>query len=281
MGQLNRPGALLMPMAVLVLSLLIPACQGNTQHLPYNGTYGFNVVLENNPDAVDPTWNQVVDFLKSDRTDEMDYIEGDFMCGSFAQEVHNNAEKAGIRAAWVGIDLAGEPVGHAVNAFNTTDRGLVFTDSTGRTALERKMNLRDLEAEADGGSVSVTGDDRVAYVEKGRELGFISLSVNPSPDYAYYEKYRSKSRDFEAKVAGFNQKVEAYNAEVGEFNRWVGGKTFIVGSSEATRLAEWKGRLQMSLYLLKADAAGLDKEKAELGPVWEPMGTISSIDARW
>jgi len=37
----------------------------------------------------------------------------------------------------------------------------------------------------------------------------------------------------------------------------------------------------MSLYLLKEEAAGLDKKKAELGPVWEPMGTTSGIDARW
>ncbi len=278
---MSRPYALIVIAAALILALIIPACQGNTQQLPYNGTYGFNVVLENNPEAVDPSWDQVVAFLESDRTDEMDYIEGDFMCGSFAQDVHNNAEKAGIRAAWVGIDLAGQPVGHAVNAFNTTDRGLVFTDSTGRTALERRMELQKLESEADGDSVSVTGDDRVAYVEKGRELGFISLSVNPSPDYASYEKYRSKSRDFEAKVAGFNQKVEAYNAEVGEFNRWVHGRTFMVGSSEAGRVAEWKGRLQMSLYLLKEEAAGLDKDKAELGPVWEPMGIVSNIDLHW
>jgi hypothetical protein len=278
---MSRICALAALAAALISTFLIPACRSNTQQLPYNGTYGFNVVLENNPEAVNPTWDQVVAFLESDRTDEMDYVEGDFMCGSFAQEVHNNAEKAGIRTAWVGIDLAGQPVGHAVNAFNTTDRGLVFTDSTGRTALERKIKLQELEAEADGGKVSVTGDDRVAYVEKGRELGFISLSVNPSPDYASYEKYRARSRDFEAKVAGFNQKVEAYNAEVEEFNRWVRDRTFIIGSGEANRLAEWKGRLQMSLYLLKEEAAGLDTEKAGLGPVWEPMGTASNIDVRW
>ncbi len=278
---MSRICALVALLSVLISALFIAACQSNTQQLPYNGTCGFNVVLQNNSDAVDPTWNQVVDFLKSDLTDEMDYIEGDFMCGSFAQEVHNNAEKAGIRAAWVGVDLAGEPVGHAVNAFNTTDRGLVFTDSTGRTALESKLELQKPEAEADGGRVSVSGDDRVAYVENGRELGFISLSVNPSPDYAFYEKYRSKSRDFEVKVDGFNQKVEAYNAEVGEFNQWVQGRTFIVGSSEANRVAEWKGRLQMSLYLLKTEAANLDKEKAELGPIWEPMGTVTGIDVRW
>lgn len=276
---MNRPGVLFALMTALAL-LIVPACQGNTQQLPYNGTYGFRVVLENNPAAVDPTWDQVVAFLKADKTDEMEYVDEDFMCGAFAQDVHNNAEKAGIRAAWVGIDLAGQSIGHAVNAFNTTDRGLVFTDSTGQTAEEHLLELHKLEAEADGG-VSVTEGDRVAYVEKGRELGFISLSVNPSPDYAYYESYRLKSGEFEAKLAGFNKKVEAYNAEVGEFNRWVSGTTFIAGSSEARRAGEWKGQLQMSLYLLKTEEAGLDTEKADLGPIWEPMGIVSNIDVRW
>jgi len=277
---LNRPCVPALLATALILALVIPACQGNTQQLPYSGTYGFRVVLENNPDAVDPTWDQVVAFLKADRTDQMEYVEDDFMCGAFAQDVHNNAEKVGIRAAWVGVDLAGQPTGHAVNAFNTTDRGLVFTDSTGRTAEEHLLELHKLEAEANGG-VSVTEGDRVAYVEKGRELNFISLSVNPSPDYEYYEKYRIKCRDFEAKVTGFNKKVEAYNAEVEEFNRWVQDRTFIIGSSEANRVAEWKGRLQMSAYLLKSAEAGLDKEKADLGPIWEPMGIVLNIDVRW
>ncbi len=278
---MNRPGVLFVLLAALALPLIVPACQGNTQQLPYNGTYGFRVVLENNPASVDPTWDQVVAFLKADRTDEMEYVAEDFMCGAFAQDVHNNAEKAGIRAAWVGVDLAGRSIGHAVNAFNTTDRGLVFTDSTGQTAREREMALLKLEEAEDGGSVSIDVGDRVAYVEKGKELGFISFNVNPSPDYAYYESYRVKSGEFETKLAGFNKKVEAYNAEVGEFNRWVGGTTFIAGSSEARRVVEWKQQLQMSLYLLKSEEAGLDKEKAELGPIWEPMGTVSNMDIRW
>ncbi len=268
-------------LAVLTLSLFIPACQSNTRQLPYNGTYGFRVILENNPAAADPTWAQVVAFLKADKTDEMEYVAGDFMCGSFAQDVHNNAEKAGIRAAFVGVDLAGEQIGHAVNAFNTTDRGLVFTDSTGQTAREHEMALLKPEASGDGSSVAIPDGDRVAYVEKGRELGFISFSVNPSPDYAYYEGYRVKSSRFETKLAGYNKKVQAYNAEVDDFNRWVGGTTFIAGSSEAMRAVERKQQLQMSAYLLKSEEAGLDKEKAELGPIWESMGTVSNIDTRW
>ena len=267
--------------AVLAFALSIPACQGNTRQLPYNGTYGFRIVLENNPDAVDPTWDQVVAFLRADRTDEMEYVASDFMCGSFAQEVHNNAEKAGIRAAWVGIDLAGKQVGHAVNAFNTTDRGLVYTDSTGQTAQAYDIALLRPETEDGGGGETSTGGDRVAYVDQGKELGFISLDVNPSPDYAYYENYRVKGGEYEAKLTGYNDKVTAYNVEVQDFNRWVEGTTFISGSSEARRAQEWKKQLQMSLYMLKSEEAGLDSGKAALGPLWKTMGIVSNIDISW
>jgi len=278
---MSRPGAMVVLSVVLAFALSITACQGNTRQLPYNGTYGFRVVLENNPNAKDPTWDQVISFLKTDNTDEMEYVASDFMCGSFAQEVHNNAEKAGIRAAFVGIDLAEERIGHAVNGFNTTDRGLIFTDTTGQTALEYELAQLKLEASEDSSGGSDPGGDRMAYVQQGSELGFISLNVNPSPEYAYYENYSIKSREFEAKLTDFNKKVQAYNGDVQDFNRWVSGTTFISGSSEARRVGEWKQQLQMTLYLLKSEEAGLDREKAGLGSIWEPMGTVSGIDVRW
>ena len=278
---MSRQHVLLILSAALAFVLLLPSCQGATRQLPYNGTYGFRVILENNPDARDPTWDQVVAFLKADKTDELEYVADDFMCGAFAQDVHNNAEKAGIRAAWVGIDLAGESIGHAVNAFNTTDRGLVYTDSTGQTAQVYEMALLKPEASGDGSSVSPLDGDRVAYVKKGKELGFISLSVDPSPKYSYYENYSIKRREFKAKLTDFNKKVRAYNDEVQAFNRWIEDTNFMAGSSEARRAGEWKQQLQMSLYLLKSEEAGLDSEKEILGPIWKPMGTVSNTDVRW
>ena len=87
------------------------------------------IVLCDNPDATDVAWSALKDFLRDDKIDEMPYIEDVFMCADFAEMLHNNAEAAGIRAAWVGIDFYYGP-GHAINAFNTTDRGLVFIDVT-------------------------------------------------------------------------------------------------------------------------------------------------------
>jgi len=103
----------------------------NLQPPYYSKTYGEPVHLINNKDATDPTWQQLMSFLIADRTDQKEYSVFLFPCGAFAEEVHNNAEAAGIRTAWVGIDFEGEEIGHALNAFETTDKGLVYIDCTG------------------------------------------------------------------------------------------------------------------------------------------------------
>jgi hypothetical protein len=97
----------------------------------YVGADGHPIVLVNNPDAKNPTWEELKSFLAVDHTDNLSYVEGSFTCGDFAEVLHNNAEKAGIRTAWVAIDFSNGGVGHANNTFNTTDEGLVYIDDTG------------------------------------------------------------------------------------------------------------------------------------------------------
>jgi len=134
---------------------------------------GFFIVLVNNKDAVNPTYAQLVAFLQNDNTDQYPYrytarIVGSYygsaeshvdltrvknivdgveqpsapqVCADFAERLHNNAEKAGIRCAYVSLEMTGydDPLhlgipsnaGHACNAFETTDRGLVYIDATG------------------------------------------------------------------------------------------------------------------------------------------------------
>jgi hypothetical protein len=278
---MSRPGAFTVLLAAIVFALFIPACQGNARLIPYTGTHGFQVVLENNPEATDPSWDYLQAFLAEDKTDERDYVLGDFVCGSFAQDVHNNAEKAGIRAAWVAIDLANKPIGHAINAFNTTDRGMVFTDSTGDTTEANEAAILKPELEENGEALTGHTRDRIAYVVKGKELGFISLDIAQSPDYSYYEQYREKSREYTAQVSEYNARVKSYNDDVQAFNGWVNGKVFMVGSSEAGKAEQWKGNLQMSQYMLKTAKTETEKTGADLGPLWKPMGVVSDIDIRW
>jgi hypothetical protein len=53
------------------------------------------------------------------------------ICTDFAERLHNNAEMAGIRCAYVHVDLSNSNAGHACNAFETTDKGLIYIDCTG------------------------------------------------------------------------------------------------------------------------------------------------------
>lgn len=91
--------------------------------------------------ASNPTWAQLLDFVLKDETDKKAYVSGAYVCGDFARDVHNNAELSGIRAAYVVVELPSAY--HALNAFKTTDRGLVFIDCTGLEAWEPGPSNRD------------------------------------------------------------------------------------------------------------------------------------------
>lgn len=121
----------------------------------YVGADGQPIVLVNNPDAKDPTWAELKNFLVVDRTDYSSYVYGSFTCGDFAEVLHNNAEQAGIRAAWAAIDFSDGGIGHANNAFNTTDEGLVYIDDTGIQDTDQIRNsgcARDRRASVSIGS---------------------------------------------------------------------------------------------------------------------------------
>ena len=104
----------------------------------YDDTGDF-IVLINNRDAADPTYDQLVNFLKNDKTDQYPYIythltagtyygaaenhvdlkniqniidgstdpENPYICSDFAERLHNDAEIAGIRCGYVSLDMSG------------------------------------------------------------------------------------------------------------------------------------------------------------------------------
>ena len=94
------------------------------------GGDGHKIELSDNPEAKDPTWEELVAFLEADTTDEYIYTST-FMCGDYAEIVHNNAEAAGIRAGFAVVYLAEWNELHGINAFDTVDQGLVYIDCTG------------------------------------------------------------------------------------------------------------------------------------------------------
>ncbi len=105
-----------------------------------------DIVLIGNPNATNPTWAELMAFLSTDDTCKQTYIDPSFVCSNFTEMLYYHAEKAGIKAGYVNINFGSFSICaydfttgcnaciggfHACNAFNTTDRGLVFIDDTG------------------------------------------------------------------------------------------------------------------------------------------------------
>ncbi len=73
-----------------------------------------------------PTHSELRDFLAGDNTNQNQYIVGEYVCYDYVAEIVNNAEAAGIRAAYVRIRSA--DWAHALAAFETVDRGIIYIE---------------------------------------------------------------------------------------------------------------------------------------------------------
>ena len=150
--------------------------QGNTSPVYSNGAVlvgadGHVIALRNNPSAKNPSWAELKAFLLEDDTDGIEYVMGKFVCADFAERLHNNAEAAGIRAAYVLVDLGPcsyypRGSGHALNAFETTDRGLVYIDCTGVQS-GVKLNA-----------------DKIVDLEVGKD--YVPRSIFPEPGWPHF-----------------------------------------------------------------------------------------------
>lgn len=223
------------------------------------GPTGVAIELVNNELAVDVSWNDLVDFVALEDTDESPYIQDLRMCGSFAEALHNDAEAAGIRCAWVSIDIAGQEIGHAMNAFLTTDKGIAFVDCTGE----------DTSFVAPVATGAGTCDyDKVAYVEIGQEYGLVSLDRAESLAYPFYVEYSKGWVDYLADL-------EEFNALADEYNALVEGRTLIAGSAEQRKAQ----RLYDDLQRRRVD---LEMQQELLGPCrWESIGVVEHMELYW
>jgi hypothetical protein len=107
----------------------------HTSGIYETGADGHRITLVNYNNTTNPTYAELLAFIKADKTDEEVYNFESCLCSDYAEIVHNNAEKAGYKCAWVGVDFAGGDE-HALNAFNTTDKGMIFVDCTGADPYE-------------------------------------------------------------------------------------------------------------------------------------------------
>ena len=198
-----------------------------------------------------PTWSELRKFLKRDDTDTLPYIEGSFDCSGFAITLRDRAWRYGIRCAYVELGFA-KREGHALNAFETTDEGLIYVDDTGA--------------------------DQIAYIETGQPYGVILLDVvkfeyvactgRPSKFWGSLS-YTTHSRpfsydyylDYQRRYQFYLESVEAYNEAVDEYN---------------------KGSTKWSYSQLAAWRDNLEALEQDLGSgFYEPVGVVESIESYW
>jgi hypothetical protein len=232
------------------------------------GGNGKAIILTNNPKATDPTFDKLAAFIEADTTDAKDYVKAGsnaFVCSDFAEEVHNNAEAAGIRAAWVGLTFNGTDEGHALNAFETTDKGLIYIDCTNGKGSE----------ETEG---QVKSWDSVAYIETGSKYGVIPLDRVVSSGYSYYPLEYDYYAKYDTGWQDYRKQLKAYNDDVDRFNRETSGKVYTIGSSEARRITDW----QNTLLRQKEEVKNREKE---LGDYWYESEyssyTVKSVKVHW
>lgn len=178
------------------------------------------VSLHNNSSSDNPTYSSLLAFLANDDTDSYPYafISEGRLCGWYAERIHNNAELAGIRAAFVVIDLIGEE-GHALNAFVTIDKGLVFIDCTGaRPDLPQPISPNTITYE-----IGDTGShDTIAYIQRDKPIGWINIGLNYGLSYSEYKRWEQGVESMRtyfksAPNSELEQLVKESDAKLGSF----------------------------------------------------------------
>lgn len=197
------------------------------------------------------SWTQLQDVLKRDSTDKLEYIEGKFDSQGFALSLRDRLSRYGIRCAYVSVGFDGRPE-QALNAFETTDKGMVFVDCV--------------------------GSDKIAYVEKGRPYGTIRLEAVKTDYIATEGKpgefwrqlvWKTHSNPFSydfytlylQRWSFYNESTDAHDKAVDEFHAGYPG-----WSSE--RLYNW----EQNLKALKEDLGSVQLK---------PMGTVKNIEIYW
>jgi len=264
------------------------------------GYYGASpdspVVLTNNESAGNPTWHELKSFLIADTTDKNEYLPGIRVCSEFAAELHNNAEKAGIRAAWVALDLENDSEGHALNAFETTDQGLVFIDCTGGIPVIEIPAIDEETGYIIEESRCFDAHDKKAYVQIGRQCGFIGLEIPSAFDYDVYLDYtykwdrlRERFEALENITKEYEGALEAYNRIAREYELRVGGRTVIEDEVEYAELRDMHNeleRIKLELEIQRTEiineAFAISTKSEELGSCRrEPLGVVESVEIYW
>ncbi len=283
MSRASTKRRLCIGVAISIVTAFILLCStgcDNTQHVYVNGAKcvgadGHPIELTNNPNARNPTFRQLIGFIICDETDTYEYLEESYSpeskraytCADFAEDVHNNAEAAGIRAAWVAIGLEGKDEGHVCNAFETRDRGLVYIDCTGGVK-EVVAVTQPVTTDTEPQLSQEKSWDTIAYIEVGKEYGRININYAESTSYDYFEEYMKRIHELETMLDEYNREIELYNQEVSS-------NVYIKGSEEEKEINAWADKLRAEGQELTKLLGGTSLSYYEL------IGIVEAIHINW
>jgi hypothetical protein len=255
---------------------------------PYEGAKSMNI--KNNPDAANPSWEQLVAFLEQDTTEKIrywDFIDipkygyytisqleekrknelgipenetpENFVCCEFANLLHDNAEANGIKAAVVAIHATGEDYAHLLNAFETTDMGLVYIDCTG--------------------AEDCNGFDKVSYIKKGEDAFGFELQDNTLWDNARLLEQKQLWDEY-------NTGVEQCYAEFEkiDYYKWMRFPRKVELRAVVAALTPTGGALYVpaeAYYKLALWSERLLKLSEQLIPIFEIKGTVTKVEIYW
>jgi len=219
------------------------------------------VEIINNEASINVNYTELKDFISRDQTDKKNYVNSGeirFICSDFAEMLHNNAEAYGIRAGYAGIDWEEGGLGHAINAFETVDMGLVFVDCTGKSDF----------SQVSGEQEAVGSWDKIAYVEIGNVYGVIAIDKAESPSYSFFTEYNRKWEIYQEQSTAFNRDVK-------EFNREVEGKAYNEGTEAYRSLIMKEEELTAREQKLKELSIEIGKQR------FKPLGLVKRVSIRW
>jgi len=290
--ELNKKGVFLLISVITIIVIVViinPTCY---QQPPYIKGDGSSIHLINNKNAKDPTWEELQTFLLQDDTDKK-YYTSTYVCGDFAERLHNNAEAAGIKAAFVVVKITSmSPWGdlHALNAFQTSDKGLIYIDDTGEDPTWIPISYSTINfGESEIPSYTVIYD-KLAFITIGDSLEFVSLGILDSPDDIAYSQYKQKVENYLVEVEDYNLRIDKYNAQVDAWNsdkatycyRWPSQEgsyyTMLCGFTDTLSY----NQLMSDYRELSRRYEALSNTLRDIGYYyWESLGIVETIEVWW
>ena len=200
-----------------------------------------------------PTWSELKQFLESDNTDTIQYAANQFDCSGFAITLRDRSWRRGFKCAYVEVAFD-EGAGHALNAFQTTDMGLVYIDNTEHDTIAY-IKIGEIY-----GTIAMDGvkPQFLAKPDHLPEQPLTSLSLYSYNDsifgYDYFNNYQDRKQFYLASSAAYNEAVQLFNQNMSSYS-------YEQMNSWYTNLALWDNDLGSSFF--------------------NSMGVVTAIEIYW